>query len=67
MIFAFVILVTVVSMLIQHRLAARAEARILARIDQAIAGVRVTGHPAAQRQVKRQELDIARPLRIQVD
>ena len=36
-----------------HRLISM-EARLTARIDQAIAGVRVAGHPAAQRQVDRQ-------------
>lgn len=67
MIYVFVILWGSFTLFLGWRAQRAMEARLLARIDQAISGVRVSGHAVAQRQVQRRRVDIARPRPIQVD
>lgn len=51
--YAFVIILNVVAFVAAQRAARASEQRLMERIDQAIGGVRIAGHPAAQRQVER--------------
>ena len=63
--YAFVIVWGLVTGGVQALLARRSERRILQRIDQAVSGVRITGHPAAQRQVARRRSEpAARPVQV---
>lgn len=55
--YVFVISLSVVSFGLQVILSRRSERRILDRIDQAVAGVRIQGHPLARRQVARRQVE----------